>query len=69
VQAILSNYRGTNVGGIPDTAIAEVLVRLANAASAIGKLPGQCDEPSDTYLQLIEALDQLDRLDEVQGVD
>ena len=41
VQAILSNYRGVKVSGIPEKDIPDVLVRLACAAASLGKMPGQ----------------------------
>ena len=59
VQAILSNYRGAKVGGIPEAAIPDVLVRLARAASAAGKMPGQSGAPAPVYVQLAEALEQV----------
>lgn len=68
IQAILSNYRGTQVGGIPEEAIPEVLVRLAQAAARLGKMPHQCGETADVYHQLAEALDQLGRMHEVTGL-
>jgi len=65
IQAILSNYRGTQVGSIPEPAIPDVLVRLACAAHSLGKLPDQAGQAAPAYVQLAAALDQLDRLDEV----
>ena len=65
VQAILSNYRGAKVGGIPEAAIPDVLLRLARAASAAGKMPGQTGAPAPVYVQLAEALEQVGRLGEV----
>jgi hypothetical protein len=65
VQAILSNYRGAKVGGIPEVDIPDVLVRLARAAAAEGKMPGQTGEPAPVYVQLAEALEQVGRLGEV----
>ncbi len=61
VQAILSNYRGARVGGIPESAMPDVLVRLAQAAGRIGKLPGQGGRSAPIYVQLIAVLKQLDR--------
>ena len=65
IQAVLSNYRGVKVSGIPERDIPEVLVRLAMAAVQIGKMPHQSGEPSPVYQQLSEALEQLGRLDEI----
>ena len=47
-QAILSNYRGTKVSGIPEADIPEVLVRLPGAAARLGKMPHQTGEPTFT---------------------
>jgi hypothetical protein len=68
VQAILSNYRGLKVTGIPEADIPDVLVRLACAAASLGKMPGQAGETAAVYHQLAEALDQEGRLAEIAGV-
>ncbi len=68
VQAMLSNYRGVRVSGIPRSDAGEVLVRLARAAVALGKMPHQTDSPAPAYQQLAKALEQLGRLHEVTGV-
>ncbi len=65
VQAILSNYRGVKVSGIPEADIPDVLVRLACAAASLGKMPGQAGETAPVYHQLAEALDQEGRLGDV----
>lgn len=66
IQAIISNYRGARVGSIPEAAIPDVLVRLACAAQRAGKLPrGTGEGAASVYLRLVEALEQLGRLDEV----
>lgn len=65
IGAILSNYRGVKVSGIPEAAIPDVLVRLAQAASRIGKLPHQGGETAPIYEQLAEVLAQLGRSSEV----
>jgi len=62
IQAILSNYRGTTVGSVPETAIPDVLVRLAQAANSLGKMPGQAERPAAVYEQLAAALEQFDLL-------
>lgn len=67
IQAILSNYRGVRVSGIPESDIPEVLVRLGRAAAALGKMPGQGGECAPVYQALAEALDQEGRLPEVMG--
>lgn len=65
IQAILSNYRGAHVTSIPETAIPEVLVTLGRAARLAGKLPTSSIGAPGVYVQLEEALTQLDRLNEV----
>lgn len=65
VQAILTNFRGVQVHGIPEAAIPDVLVRLAQVASQLGKMPHQGGHTAPAYEQLAAALDQLGRLEEV----
>lgn len=65
IQAILSNYRGVKVSGIPEEDIPDVLVRLARAAVSIGKMPHQSGEPAPVYQQLADVLEQLGRLSEI----
>ena len=65
IQCILSNYRGTKVSGIPEHAIPDVLVRLAQAAARLGRMPHQTGQPAPVYQQLAYALEQLGRLGEV----
>lgn len=65
IQAILSNYRGVRVSGIPEQAIPDVLVRLARAATRMGKMPGQNGRTSAVYQQLADVLKQIGRADEV----
>jgi hypothetical protein len=67
IQAILSNYRGTQVSGIPEADISQVLVRLALAAAQVGKMPHQSADTPDAYCALASALEQLGRLEEVTG--
>jgi len=64
IGAILSNYRGVKVEGIPEAAIPDVLVRLAKAASQAGKLPRQGGKSAPVYEQLVEVLAQLGRTGE-----
>ncbi len=59
VQAILSNYRGAKVSGIPEKAIPAVLARLARAARQAGHMPPEACNPAAIYQQLAEALEQL----------
>jgi hypothetical protein len=59
VQAILSNYRGAKVSGIPEQAIPAVLARLAKAARQAGHMPPEACNPAPIYRQLAEALEQL----------
>ena len=59
IQAILSNYRGTKVSGIPEEAVCAVLTRLARAAAQGGHMPPQACNPAAVYKQLADALDQL----------
>lgn len=61
VGAILSNYRGVKVSGIPDRDIPDVLQRLAHAAASVGKMPSQCGVPALVYRELAEALEQVER--------
>jgi hypothetical protein len=66
IQAILSNYRGARVTGIPEAAIPDVLVCLAHAATGLGKMPHQVGAPASIYQQLADVLEQLGRLEEVR---
>lgn len=66
IQAILSNYRGTKVSSVPESDIPEVLVRLARAASTLGRMPGQAGNTAAVYRQLEQVLRQLDRLHDVR---
>lgn len=58
IQAILSNYRGTKVTGIPEPAIPHILNKLAKAAKALGKLPAQSNNSAPIYVELVTALEQ-----------
>jgi hypothetical protein len=59
IQAILSNYRGAKVGGIPEADIKDVLLRLAAAADSAGHMPPRAVAPAPVYQQLALVLDQL----------
>jgi hypothetical protein len=65
IQAVISNYRGVKVGGIPEPAIPNVLLKLAQAAVRAGKLPSQGGSVAPIYEQLVEVLRQLGRLDQI----
>lgn len=68
IQALLTNYRGAKVSAIPDPAVPDVLVRLAQAAVSIGKMPQQAPGTAQAYGQLAEALAQCGRvLDPCRG--
>jgi hypothetical protein len=59
IQCIVTNYRGTRVSGLPESAIRAILERLAQAAQQAGHLPPTVTNPAPVYLQLIEVLKQL----------
>jgi hypothetical protein len=59
IGAILRNYRGAHVKGIPETAIPDVLERLADAAKSAGKMPGQAARPAAAYVRLATAMEQV----------
>jgi hypothetical protein len=65
IRAIASVYRGVSVKDIPEEAVGDVLVRLALAAKAIRKLPGQTAKVQYSYQQLFDALSALGRLGEL----
>jgi hypothetical protein len=59
IQAILSNYRGAKVSGIPEKDMPAVLGRLAEAAESLGRMPTQVADPAPAYVQLADAPEQL----------
>ena len=59
IQALLSNYRGAKVGGLPEAAVPGILKRLASAAAAEGHLPPKNPHPAPAYKSLLEVLEQL----------
>ena len=59
IQAILGNYRGTRVGGIPEADMRAVLIRLARVAWSEGRMPPRALAPAPAYQQLALVLDQL----------
>jgi hypothetical protein len=66
IQAVISNYRGAKVSGIPEQAIPDVLTRLGCAAVHAGKLPFQMPDTASAYQLLMEVLDQLGCLEGVK---
>jgi hypothetical protein len=60
IQALLSNYRGAKVGGIPEKAIGEVLKILARAAADEGRMPPRATEAGPIYCELARVLEQQD---------
>jgi hypothetical protein len=59
IQAMLSNYRGAQVSGIPESDAKAVLLRLAGAAEAEGHMPPRAVAPAPIYRQLAIVLEQL----------
>jgi hypothetical protein len=59
IQALLSNYRGAKVGGIPETDIPDVLRRLSNAAEEAGRMHPGDPNMAPVYKQLEIVLAQL----------
>lgn len=62
IQSLLSNYRGAQVGGIPDEAIPAVMRRLEAAAREVGRMPDQLSTTANAYRNLATALAQLPAL-------
>lgn len=58
ISAVISNYRGTKVKKIPDTATPLVLRTLEAAARRIRKMPDQLPQTADIYKHLAETLVQ-----------
>jgi hypothetical protein len=67
IQAVISNYRGAKVSGIPEPDIPDVLTRLGCAAVGVGKMPFQSGDTAPAYQYLAEILDQLGRLEEIKN--
>jgi hypothetical protein len=65
IGAIVKNYRGAHLKTVPEPAIPNVLVTLGCAAASIGKISRHAPPASPTYGQLLAALEQFGRLDEV----
>jgi hypothetical protein len=65
ITAVVKSFRGRRVA-IPEAAMPDVLLRLARAAKAAGKLDGiSPDASGDCYQLLVIALDQQGRLGDV----
>lgn len=58
IQALLTSYRGAKVSGIPQSDLPMVLMRLARAAHAEGRMPPQSHAPAPAYQQLAQVLEQ-----------
>ena len=58
IQALLSNYRGAKVGGIPEKALGAVLKTLGRAAAAEGRMPPVTIDPAPIYCELARVLEQ-----------
>ncbi|MGH9090376.1 MAG: hypothetical protein ACRDZR_03195 [Acidimicrobiales bacterium] len=64
IQSILSNYRGVKVS-IPREAVPDVLVRLGQTVSALGRMPCQDPSTAEVYAETHDAVDQFGRLGEI----
>ena len=58
IQALLSNYMGKKVKGIPESAVPHVLKKLADAAIETGHLSPDGHFSADIYQKLASALEQ-----------
>lgn len=65
IQSLLSTYRGAKVGGIPEADLPAVLVRLARAAYAEGRMPPQASAPAAAYQLLAQVLEQRGLLEQM----
>jgi hypothetical protein len=66
IQALLSNYRGAQVTGIPHAALPGVLLKLARAADAAGRLPPNAVHAAPVYQELATVLAQRGLVDQEQ---
>ena len=66
IQAVIGNYRGANVTGIPEQQMPDVLTRLGRAAVQAEKMPFQVKKTAPIYSQLQARLEKLGRLEEVK---
>lgn len=62
IQCLLSNFRGVKVKGIPESDVANVLLRLARSARSAKLLPPESIRPAPVYQQLVLVLEQNDLL-------
>ncbi len=67
IQAVIGNYRGARVSGIPEREIPDVLTRLGRAAVQAGKMPFQLKNTAPIYRQLQATLEKLGRLEEIKA--
>ena len=58
IQCLLSNFRGVKVKGIPESDVAEVLLRLARSARSAHLIPPESVHPAPIYQQLVLVLEQ-----------
>jgi len=59
IQAVLTDYRGARIRGLPEEAVPLILRRLAAAAQRAGKMPPECLDPAPVYIQLSHVLLQI----------
>lgn len=69
IQAILGNFRGARVGGIPEGDMRGVLIRLARAAWSEGRMPPRALAPAAAYQQLALVLNQLGLSEQVMSAE
>lgn len=58
IQSVLQDYRGEQVR-LPEDRIPEILIRLADAAARLGRMPHQDPTPAAIYLDLEQKLGQI----------
>lgn len=66
IQAVLRDYRGEQVR-LPEDQVPDVLVRLAKAATRLGRMPHQDVTPAEIYSALEETLIQFGRQGELNA--
>lgn len=66
ISAVLRNYRGRSVEGIPEAAVPQVLFRLGRAAWHLGRFPDQLPSCPEVFRDLKEILLQLGLWEEIQ---
>lgn len=60
IQALITNFRGTKVGGIPEAALPDVFRALGKAAADTGRMPPDDPDPAPVYSKLAMVLRQID---------